>query len=160
MGSSCGLLLLPLKTATGKYYVAEVYGIDEQTLLGMPKLLEGNPEDLHREGAVVIDSISAEKLLATILPDGKKIPLKIGDELEINGSRAVIVGLEKQPTDIFHSLLFLQQIANFNNLVDQIAYNILQPKPAKTLISNTNSQQIDANKNVLGLTRKQLKANC
>ena len=49
-------LLMPLKTTSGKYTVAEVYGIDDKTLIGMPELLKGNIEDLYREGGVIIDS--------------------------------------------------------------------------------------------------------
>lgn len=151
-------LLLPLKTTSGKYEVAEVYGIDDQTLIGMPKLLKGNIEDLYREGAVIIDSNAAENLLATILPDGKKNPLKIGDELEINGSRAVIVGIGKTtPGFLPQPIIFAlhSQVPQFSgsNRIQYIAAKARKGADIQQIL-----KQINSNKNVLGLTRKQLES--
>lgn len=151
-------LLLPLKTTSGKYTVAEVYGIDDQTLIGMPKLLKGNAEDLYREGAVIIDSNSAENLLAKTLPDGKKIPLRIGDELEINGSRAVIVGIGQTTPGFFpQPIIFAinSQVQQFSgsSRIQYIAAKARKDADIKQIL-----KQINSNKNVLGLTRKQMES--
>lgn len=151
-------VLLPLKTTRGTYKVAEVYGIDDKTLIGMPELLQGNTEDIYREGAVIIDANSAENLLATTSPDGKKIPLKIGDELEINGSRAVIVGIGKitpgffpQPI-IFTTYNHVQQFSG-SNRIQYIAAKVRKGADINQILT-----QINSNKKVLGLTRKQLES--
>jgi len=151
-------LLLPLKTTSGKYNVAEVYGIDEQSLVGMPELLEGNVDDLYREGAVIIDSNSAENLLATTLPDGKKNPLKIGDEIEINDARAVIVGIGKTTPGFFPQPI----IFAINSQVEQFSgSNRIQYIAAKARNNGDIPQilqQIHSNKNLLGFTKKQLES--
>lgn len=151
-------ILLPLKTITGKYKVAEVYGIDDQTLIGMPKLLKGKPEDLYREGAVIIDVNSAENLLATVLPDGTKIPLKIGDALEINGSRAVIVGIGETipgffPQPIIFAIYSQVQQFSGSSRIQYIAAKSRKGSDAKEIL-----KQININKNVLGLTSEQLES--
>lgn len=151
-------LLMPLKTTSGKYKIAEVYGIDDKTMIGLPKLLKGNVEDLYREGAVIIDSNSAENLLATTLPDGKKVPLKIGDELEINGLRAVIVGIGKTcpgffPQPIIFSIYSQVQQFSGSSHIQYIAAKARKGADIKKIL-----KQINSNKKVLGLTRKQLES--
>lgn len=87
---------IPLVTASGIFQIAQLYGIDGATLIGAPAhIIEGNVHDLRREGGIIVDIYSANGALATPLPDGTKRPLKIGDELEINNHRAVVVGICK-----------------------------------------------------------------
>lgn len=151
-------LLLPLKTTSGNYKVAEIYGIDDQTLIGVPELIEGHIEDLYRDGAVIIDSDSAEDLLANVGPDGKKIPLKIGDLLEINGSRAVIVGIGKITPGFFpQPIIFTttSQVQHFSgsNSIQYIAAKSRNGADVREIL-----KQINSNKHVLGLTRKQMES--
>jgi putative ABC transport system permease protein len=87
---------IPMSTQSGIFHIALLYGIDAATLIGAPtEIVEGNLHDLYREGGVVIDTYSANDLMATRLPDGTKAPLKIGDTFEINNHRAVIVAICK-----------------------------------------------------------------
>lgn len=87
---------IPLTTESGVFEVAHIYGVDDATLIGAPtQMIEGNVKDLRREGGIIVDIYSANNALAKKLPDGTKVPLKIGDELEINNHRAVIVGICK-----------------------------------------------------------------
>lgn len=87
---------LPMVTPSGSFDVAHLYGIDDATLIGAPSnMIEGNVQDLRREGGIIVDIYSANGSLATTSPDGEKIPLKIGDSFEINGRRAIVVGLAK-----------------------------------------------------------------
>lgn len=93
-GVPINVALLPLVTQSGIFHIAQLYGIDDASLIGAPThMIEGNIRDLRREGAIIIDIHSANGILATTLPDGKKRPLKVGDELEINNHRAVVVGI-------------------------------------------------------------------
>lgn len=151
-------LLLPFKTAAGIFTVAEVYGIDEQTLVGMPKLIAGNVQDLYREGGIILDSSSAEDLLATILPNGKKSPLKLGDVVEINGHRAFIAGIAKPTPGFFpQPIVFMlnDQVSQFSG-TNRIQY--IAAKMRKDADINKVIDQININKNVLGLTTKQLES--
>lgn len=151
-------LPLPLKTTSGKYKIAEVYGIDGQTLIGMPKLLKGNSEDLYQKGAVIIDSNSAEDLLATKAPDGKKIPLKIGDALEINGSRAIIVGIAKITPGFFPQPIIFAVYNQVQQFSGSSRIQYIAAKSRKDADIKQVLEQINSNKNVLGLTKKQLES--
>lgn len=151
-------LLMPLKTSSGKYKVAEIYGIDDQTLIGMPELIKGRSEDLYRQGAVIIDANSAENLLATISPDGKKTPLQIGDELEINGLRAVIAGIAKItpgffPQPIIFAINSQVQLFSGTSRIQYIAAKALKGSDVKQILRDINS-----NKNLVGLTKKQMES--
>lgn len=85
---------IPLVTSSGIFQIAQLYGIDDATLIGAPAdMIEGNVRDLRREGGIIVDVYSAHGTLATSLPDGTTKPLQIGDELEINNHRAVVVGI-------------------------------------------------------------------
>lgn len=87
---------IPLVTESGTFQIAQLYGIDDATLIGAPaEMVEGQARDLRRDGGIIVDLYSAKGSLAKTLPDGTKIPLKIGDELEINNHRAVVVGICK-----------------------------------------------------------------
>ncbi|MBA3816391.1 MAG: ABC transporter permease [Parachlamydiaceae bacterium] len=90
------LMQLPLSTSTGIYDIGVIYGIDDASLIGGPiKMLAGKLRDLHREGGIIIDTFSANNALAEKLPDGTLKPIKIGDEIEINHRRTVVVGISK-----------------------------------------------------------------
>lgn len=149
--------LFPLTApSSGLFKVAEVYGLDDETLLGAPELLQGNVQNLHTDGGIIIDSNSAQDLLATTLPDGSKIPLKVGDTLEINDKRVVIVGIGKtipgffpQPT-IFTTNSLFQEFSG----TDRIQYIGVKTKEGADV--NEILHQINSNINALGMTRDQL----
>lgn len=87
---------IPLITQSGIFQIAQLYGIDDATLIGAPThMLEGTVRDLRRDGGIIVDVYSANGILATPMPDGTKKPLKIGDEIEINQHYAVVVGICK-----------------------------------------------------------------
>lgn len=58
-------------------------------------MLQGKLADLRRSDAVIVDIVGATGKLARITPEGKRIPLKIGDSMELNDHRAVVVGICK-----------------------------------------------------------------
>ena len=80
----------------GKFEGVALYGIDDATLFGGPiDMVEGSLADLRSGDAVVVDSLSAVEKLGHIDAEGKPIPLRVGDTLELNDRRAVVVGLCK-----------------------------------------------------------------
>ncbi len=151
-------LLLPLTTPSGIFTVSEVYGVDDKTLVGIPNLLEGNIQDLYRNGGVILDSNSAENLLAITLPNGEKAPLKLGDALEINGHRVVVAGIAKTTPGFFpQPVVFMinSQVEQFSG-TNRIQYIVAKTRENADVQAILN--QINSNKNMLGLTSKQLES--
>lgn len=86
--------LLKARLDNGNFQTCNVLGLDDATLIGgPPTMVEGKIEDLRRAEAVIVDDVGAHDKLAKELPNGKKVPLKVGDTLELNDHRAVVVGL-------------------------------------------------------------------
>ena len=71
-----------------------LHAIDDATLIGgPPEMVAGRLEDLRQADAVVVDADAARGRLCKRGPDGRDVPLALGDTLEINDRRAVVVGL-------------------------------------------------------------------
>ncbi|MDP3011017.1 MAG: ABC transporter permease [Methylococcales bacterium] len=88
--------LLKARLADGAFQTCNVIGLDDTTLIGGPPImLQGNISDLRRSDGVIIDIDGLNEKLSKLSADGKKIPLKIGDSLELNDHRAIIVGIAK-----------------------------------------------------------------
>jgi putative ABC transport system permease protein len=149
---------IPLITQSGIFQIAQLYGIDDATLIGAPThLLEGNVRDLHREGGIIVDVYSANGALATPLPDGTKRPLKIGDELEINHHHAVVVGICKITQGFYPQPIIFTSCSNFRRF-NSFAINYLGFIAAKS-IPGANVQEvcnrINAYPGMSALTREQ-----
>jgi putative ABC transport system permease protein len=85
--------LLKARLESGEFQTCNVLGLDDATLIGgPPEVTRGNLADLRRADAVIVDEVGANDKLAKIGADGKKVPLKIGDTLELNDHRAIVVG--------------------------------------------------------------------
>jgi putative ABC transport system permease protein len=94
--------LIKARLDNGNFQTCNVLGLDDATLIGgPPRMIQGRLEDLHRSESVIVDKVGAEGKLAKIPLDDKgqpvpgiqPIPLKIGDTLELNDHRAVVVGI-------------------------------------------------------------------
>jgi putative ABC transport system permease protein len=86
--------LIKARLADGNFQTCNVVGLDDATLLGgPPKMVQGTLADLRRSDGVIVDEVGAADKLAKILPDGTTVPLQIGDTLELNDRRAVVVGI-------------------------------------------------------------------
>ena len=90
----------PIKASlgAGKFRTCIVIGLDDATLAGgPPTMLEGSVADLRRTDGVIIDELDAKNLLSNVAPGGKgeTVPLKVGDAIELNDHRAVVVGISK-----------------------------------------------------------------
>ncbi len=88
--------LLKARLQDGNFQICNVFGLDDSTLIGgPPQMIEGNLIDLRRQDAIIVNDIGARTRLAKRPKDGggKPIPLQVGDILEINDHRAVVVGI-------------------------------------------------------------------
>ena len=90
--------MLKARMTDGTFQTCNVIGLDDTTLIGAPPImLEGKVADLRRSDSVIVDFDGANEKLAKppLIAGGKKIPLKVGDNLELNDRRAIVVGIAK-----------------------------------------------------------------
>ncbi len=90
--------LIKARLDTGTYQTCNILGLDDATLAGgPPEMLDGELADLRRSDAIIVNEEGATAKLARHVGDhnGTKIPLKVGDTLELNDHRAVVVGICK-----------------------------------------------------------------
>lgn len=88
--------LLKARLADGNYQICNVLGLDDATLIGGPPfMIEGTLSDLRQKDSIIVNDVGARTRLAKPpkVRGGKPAPLKIGDTLEINDHRAVVVGI-------------------------------------------------------------------
>lgn len=90
--------LLKARLPNGMFQTCIVVGLDDTTLIGGPPImLEGSISDLRRSDSVIVDIDGATEKLGkpSPIPNAPAIPLKIGDSLELNDHRAIVVGIAK-----------------------------------------------------------------
>jgi putative ABC transport system permease protein len=90
--------LLKARLADGTFQTCIVVGLDDATLIGGPPvMLEGKLDDLRRSDGVIVDIDGAMEKLGkpSPTPGGEPIPIKVGDSLELNDHRAIVVGIAK-----------------------------------------------------------------
>ncbi|MGZ8928597.1 MAG: ABC transporter permease [Methylobacter sp.] len=90
--------LLKARLADGTFQTCIVVGLDDATLIGGPPvMLEGKLDDLRRSDGVIVDIDGAQDKLGkpSPTPGDKLIPIKVGDSLELNDQRAIVVGIAK-----------------------------------------------------------------
>jgi len=88
--------LIKARLANGTFQTCIVFGLDDATLIGgPPEMAEGSIADLRRSDAVIVDEVGATTKLARPPrdPDGPRVPLKVGDTIELNDHRAIVVGI-------------------------------------------------------------------
>jgi putative ABC transport system permease protein len=87
--------MIQARLANGTFQNCNMWGLDDASLVGGPPIMvEGTLADLRRSEAVIVDEVGAGDKLAHLAPDGKtKIPLKVGDDMELNDHHAVVVGI-------------------------------------------------------------------
>jgi putative ABC transport system permease protein len=88
--------LLKARLESGEFQTCNVIGLDDSTLIGgPPEMVQGTLSDLRRSDAVIVDEIGARTKLARKTADGKLVPLRLGETLELNDHRAIVVGFCK-----------------------------------------------------------------
>lgn len=86
--------LLKARLDDGNYQACFVTGLDDETLIGgPPEMLEGSLQDLRQADGIIVNDVGAQGMLAKRGPNGERVPLKIGDTIELNDHRAKVVGI-------------------------------------------------------------------
>lgn len=102
--------LLRARLDDGNFQTCIVNGLDDATLIGgPPHLVEGSLEELRRAEGVIVDRRAAADKLSKppLVPGGPRIPLALGDTLEINDHRAVVVGFcETTPSLMAYPVIY------------------------------------------------------
>lgn len=156
-----GSSLMPAVTPSGKFEICQLYGIDDATLIGAPaQMIKGSVRDLRREGGVIVDVYSAEKSLAKTDKKGKKIPLDIGDPLEINGVRAVVVGICKITQSFYPQPIIFTSFSQFQlfrpALADRMSFVLVKTWPDKNIEEVAHA--IDVTSGLNALTKEEFKS--
>lgn len=84
------------RLANGIYQTCILIGIDDATLIGgPPRMLEGRIDELRIPDAVIVNKVGAMTKLASKgkSPEDPKIPLRVGDTMELNDNRAYVAGI-------------------------------------------------------------------
>lgn len=90
--------LVKARLQNGRFQTVNLVGLDDATLIGgPPTMVEGTLADLRRSDAVIVDEVGAKGKLAKPgpTPDAPKTPIGVGDTLELNDHRAIVVGICK-----------------------------------------------------------------
>jgi putative ABC transport system permease protein len=88
--------LIRARLDNGEFQNCIVIGLDDATLTGgPPSMLHGRLEDLRRADAVIVDGIGAREKLSkpSLDPGAKPTPLGVGDTMELNDRRGIVVGI-------------------------------------------------------------------
>ena len=85
---------LQARLPDGTFQTCVVIGLDDETLIGgPPEMLQGTLSDLRRSDGVIVDIIGASGKLAKVRANGQRTALRVGDTMELNDHRAVVVGI-------------------------------------------------------------------
>lgn len=152
------LMDIPIAMDSGVFKIAQLYGVDDATLIGAPsEMLEGDVRDLHREGGVIIDVNSANGSLAKTLPDGTVVPVKVGDTFEVNNHRAVVVGIAAITPGFFPQPIMFTSISQFERFssLERIGFIAAKTEPGANV--DDVLRRINSLSKFEGLTQDQFK---
>lgn len=87
--------LIRARLANGHFQLCNVIGIDDATLIGGPHTMhEGRLQDVRESNSIIVNDVGAATKLALDQGPGKpRIPLRIGDLVELNDRKARVVGI-------------------------------------------------------------------
>ena len=84
------------KLPDGSTKSLDITGIDDATLVGAPpQIVQGSLQDLRKADGIIVGEEAAQTRLRVSLENGQSRALQIGDVIEINDRRTVVVALAK-----------------------------------------------------------------
>lgn len=125
---------------SGTFQTCNVIGIDDATLIGAPAvMLQGRVGNLRRADGIIVNEDGAIDKLANppAYPGGPKLPLRMGQEIELNNHRAIVVGIAKT-TRAFQSQPVI--FTTYSNAIhfappqlNQLSFILVKAKPGEDL---------------------------
>ena len=92
--------LINARLPDGNLKTINLAGLDDATLIGgPPAMIEGTLAELRLADGIILDEEAAQVRLRYRGADGQMRPLRVGDAIEINDRRAVVVGIGKSSRD-------------------------------------------------------------
>ncbi len=118
-----------LKLESGTWQAVTVIGLDDNSLLGRPRLIEGRIEDIYSENAFVV--VKDEEFAKLENPT-------LGTRFEINDHRGVIVGIAKVPASGLFGVptlytTFNRAVQYIPSLRYTISYVLVEPKSPEAI---------------------------
>lgn len=119
----------------GTFQACNLLGVDDATLIGAPHTItQGNLYDLRNPDAIIVNDFDlADKLASHIGSEKKLTPLAVGDTLELNDRRAVVIGIcklarqfQSQPV-LYTTYSAAVQYAPFERKL--LSFILVKPKP-------------------------------
>jgi putative ABC transport system permease protein len=92
--------IINVRLPDGQTKAVNLTGLDDATLVGgPPRMIDGDLADLRRADGILVDEDAARDRLAFVDETGSKRALQVGDAIEINDKRAVVVGISQSSKD-------------------------------------------------------------
>jgi putative ABC transport system permease protein len=118
-----------IRTPEGKLEGVTVVGVDDATLIGLPRRMKlGHPQDLSAPDSVFIDDSGANKLF------GKSNTI-VGTRLELNDRRAVIAGIVDATPTFTAGVILYTKYSNALNFVpgtrNRLSFILVQTDPGQ-----------------------------
>jgi len=124
----------------GTFQTCNLIGVDDATLIGVPAIiLQGKLEDLRRPDGIIVNEEGANDKLASppAYPGGPKIPLHVGQEIELNNHRAVVVGIAKTTRAFQSQPVIFTTYANATTYMppqlNMLSFILVKAKPGENL---------------------------
>jgi putative ABC transport system permease protein len=154
--------LLKARLADGTFQTCIVVGLDDATLIGGPPvMLEGRIDDLRRSDGVIVDIDGAKDRLGkpSPTPGGKPIPLQVGDSMELNDHRAIVVGIAKVTRTFQSQPVVYTTYSRAKNYAPKerklLSFVLVKAKPGQDLAELT--RRIRATTGLAAYTREEFK---
>lgn len=148
---------------SGTFQTCNIIGIDDVTMIGGPAvMLSGKLEDLRQANSIIVNEEGANDKLAhpPKTPGGPKLPLKIGDTLELNDHRAVVVGIARTTRTFQSQPIIFTTYSRATSFVPQqrnlLSYILVKAKEGQNL--NELTQRITRITGLKALEADQFKA--
>lgn len=118
-----------IRTPEGDLEPVSVVGIDDATLIGLPRtMVEGSPDRLADPDAVFIDDVGSRKLF----PPGYKV---VGTRLELNDQRAIIGGIVDATPSFTGTVILYTRYSNALNYVpgtrNRLSFVLARAEPGR-----------------------------
>lgn len=82
------------RLSDGHFETCILIGVDDASLIGCPHtMIEGSIQALRNPDAIIVNTSGAKEKLTLAQSDGPPIPLRVGDNLELNDRTATVVGI-------------------------------------------------------------------